>query len=298
MDPVNQALAKNRTADEAIAIDNFSVAYRTPTGPVSAVKNVSFALKQSESLAIVGESGSGKTTLATGIAGLLPWDVADIGYDAARIAGRAIDLHSSRSVVPVRHDGVSMIFQDAMTSLDPVASVAHQFRTVLSARGGMRRAAIRTETMDWIEHVGIHEPQRVMKLRSYEMSGGMRQRIMIALALCSRPKVLLSDEPTSALDASVSRRIMDLVLKLTQELGTALIIITHDVDLARTYTDRTLVLYRGEVQDLCLTSELLSPERSDYTRALMACVPRLGDHDADLLPTLVIDSDGVRSVVR
>jgi ABC-type dipeptide/oligopeptide/nickel transport system ATPase component len=285
-------------ADEAIAIENFSVAYHSPAGPVEAVSDVSFSLRRSERLAIVGESGSGKTSLATGIAGLLPWDTADISYTAARVAGRPVAMHATKSVVPKRHDGVSMIFQDAMTSLDPVASVGHQFRTVLSGRGGMRRAEIRAESIDWIERVGIHEPERVMKLRSYEMSGGMRQRIMIALALCSRPKALLADEPTSALDASVSRRIMDLILALTDEMGTALIIITHDVDLARAYTDRTLVIHRGRVMDLCATSELASPERSEYTRALMDCVPRLGDHGVDLLPTLVVDGSSVRSVIR
>ncbi len=273
-----------------MAIDRMSVCYVTDDGTVPAVSDVSFRLSTSERLAIVGESGSGKSTLALALAGLLPRHVAEISCESARIGGRPVDLRADKSVIPRRREGVSMIFQDAMTSLDPVASISHQFRTVLKAGSGLGRAEARRAALNWTEKVGIHEPERVLRLRPYELSGGMRQRVMIALALCSAPKALIADEPTSALDASVSRKVMDLVLGLTQELGTALIMITHDVDLAREYTDRTLVLYRGEVQDLCATAELMSPERSSYTQALMRCVPRLGDHALDVLPTLTTSS--------
>ncbi|MFB9620031.1 ABC-type dipeptide/oligopeptide/nickel transport system ATPase component [Brooklawnia cerclae] len=255
--------------------------------PIPAVHGISFSLAPSERLAIVGESGSGKSTLATAVAGLIPWYVAEITCESARIGGVPVEMRAGRDVIPRRRKGVSMIFQDAMTSLDPVASIAHQFRTVLPAGHGTTRAQVRRTTLEWLAKVGIHEPDRVVKLHPHELSGGMRQRVMIALALCSAPKALIADEPTSALDASLSRRIMDLILELTEELGTALIIITHDVDLARTYTDRTLVLSHGEMQDLCATSELSSPERSAYTRALMRCVPRITDYDLDTLPTLM-----------
>ncbi|WP_185276210.1 ATP-binding cassette domain-containing protein [Leifsonia shinshuensis] len=279
-------LPQQRTADEAIAVERFAVAYRTDAGLVPAVSDVSFALRRSERLAIVGESGSGKTTLAMAIAGLLSHDTAQIDYRMARVAGTPVDMRASSSVIPVRHEGVSMIFQDAMTSLDPVATIGHQFRSVLGAHGGSRRSRIRSESLQWIERVGIPNPQRVLKLRPYELSGGMRQRVMIALALCSDPAVLIADEPTSALDVVVSRRIMDLVLTLAVELGTAVIVITHDIDLARKYTDRMLVLYQGEVQDLCDTAGLAEEEHSPYTRALLDCVPRLHDHDRESLPTL------------
>lgn len=281
--------------DEAIAVNNLTVAYRTESGLAPAISDVSFNLSASQRLAVVGESGSGKTTLATAIAGLLSAHEAEISCAGARISGQAVDMSPSRSVIPVRRPGVSMIFQDAMTSLDPVASVAHQFRTVLDGKRRSRRKIL-AEAQEWIERVGIHDPARVMKLRSYEMSGGMRQRIMIALALCKEPAVLIADEPTSALDASVSRRIMDLILSLTKELGTALIIITHDVDLALSYTDKTLVAYRGQVMDLCATEDLLSQDRSRYTKSLMRCVPRLNSYDMDLLPTLVDDAGAVGSV--
>ncbi len=279
----------NTPADlsEALAIEGFSVAYRSGAELVPAVREVSFSLRRSERLAIVGESGSGKTTLAMAIAGLLPHDSARIEYSAARIAGRDVDMSATRSIVPVRHEGISMIFQDAMTSLDPVASIAHQFRTVLARTAGMGRRRIRQESSEWLERVGINQPERVLGLHPYELSGGMRQRVMIALALCSSPAVLIADEPTSALDVIVSQRIMNLILSLTAELGTAVVAITHDIELAAKYMDRALVLYAGRVQDICPTDELGSASRSDYTRALMECVPRLEDYDRDYLPTLV-----------
>jgi peptide/nickel transport system ATP-binding protein len=274
-----------QSSDEAIAVESFAVSYRTEFGLIPAVSDVSFALKRSERLAVVGESGSGKTTLAMAIAGLLPRETAQVSYDVARVAGQIVDMSASRSVIPVRHEGISMIFQDAMTSLDPVATIAHQFRSVLGTRG-LRRQQVRAESIEWIEKVGIPNPERVLKLHPYELSGGMRQRVMIALAMCSKPAVLIADEPTSALDIVVSRRIMDLVLSLAVELGTAVIVITHDIDLARKYTDRMLVLYNGEVQDLCSTDSLTSAERSPYTRALLDCVPRLEDYAKESLPTL------------
>lgn len=263
-----------------------NVSYRTPEGLVPAVSDVSFSLTKGERLAIVGESGSGKSTLATGLVGLLPADLVEVECGSARIAGQDVDLTPSTSVLPTRHDGVSMIFQDAMTSLDPVATISHQFRTVLETAGLQGRKNIREEAASWIARVGIDRPERVLKLRPYELSGGMRQRVMIALALCSEPQVLVADEPTSALDASVSVAVMNLLLNLTTELGTTLMMITHDIELARRYTDKTMVLYKGEVQDFCPTDELSSAERASYTRALIACVPRLEDHDLPTLDTL------------
>lgn len=280
---------ERRDSEEALAINSFSVSYWVEGELVPAVSNVSFTLQRSERMAIVGESGSGKTTLATAIAGLFPAETAYIECQTARIANQDADFSASGAVIPSSREGVSMIFQDAMTSLDPVASVAHQFFAVLTAQKHMSRGAARKEATEWLDRVGIPNPRRVLKLRPYELSGGMRQRVMIALALCSRPAVLIADEPTSALDVAVSQRIMALMLELTAELRTAIIAITHDIDLARQYTDRTLVLSDGEVQDICDTHELASPKRSEYTRALLKCVPRLHDYTKEWLPTLVLD---------
>lgn len=288
-DTEHAALVAARGA-EAVAVENFSVRYRTDAGPVTAVDGITFALSPGETMAVVGESGSGKTTFATALAGLIPASVAEVTCDRAAIGGVEIDVSTSGNLVPVRREGVSMVFQDAMTSLDPVATIGHQFRTVLGGRGPdgerLSRAEIRKRAIEWTTKVGIHDPERVLRLRPYELSGGMRQRVMVALGLCSRPRVLIADEPTSALDASVSRTIMDLVMELTAELGTALIVITHDIDLARAYTDRTLVLYRGVMQDNVATGDLGSEKLSPYTRALIRCVPRMEDRNRARLATL------------
>jgi len=278
--------------DEAIAVRDFSISYRVDGELVPAVSDVTFSLSRSERLAVVGESGSGKTTLATAIAGLLPHGVAHVEYADARIAGRDVDLRVGHRVIPISQLGVSMIFQDAMTSLDPVASIGHQFRTVLASGERRSRRDVRGEAAHWIDRVGIPRPERVLGLRPYELSGGMRQRVMIALAMCSKPAVLIADEPTSALDVAVSQRIMSLILELTAELGTAVIAITHDIDLAQRYLDRTLVLHQGIVQDFCATDGLSAPERSAYTRALVKCVPRLRDFDRTSLPTLAATMRG------
>ncbi|MCI1673681.1 MAG: ABC transporter ATP-binding protein [Bifidobacterium tibiigranuli] len=269
----------------ALSVRDFSVFYRTDHGPVAGVQHVGFDLGMGQRLAVVGESGSGKTTLAMALAGLLPGETADIEYEQAEIAGSQVKARRKPGVLPRKTPGVSMVFQDAMTSLDPVATIGHQFNTVLPSRKEKKDEG-RSLAVEWIAKVGIPEPERVLKLRPYELSGGMRQRIMIALALCGSPQVLIADEPTSALDASVSRTIMDLMTDLCTDLGSALIIITHDIALARHYTDKTLVLYRGAVQDLCNSDELESSERSSYTRALVRCVPRLSQCNLDYLPTL------------
>lgn len=281
------------TAEEqpaAVEVEGLNVSYRTPDGVVPAISEITFSLQKGERLAIVGESGSGKSTFATALVGLLPYGTAEVEFSRAEIAGREVDLTPHDSMLPVRHEGVSMIFQDAMTSLDPVATIGHQFRAVLEESGLKGRSRIRNEAAEWIDRVGIDRPERVLKLRPYELSGGMRQRVMIALALCSKPQLLVADEPTSALDASVSVSIMELLLDLTNELGTALMMITHDIELARKYTDKTLVLYKGRVQDLCRTEDLEASDRSEYTQALIACVPRLGDHDLPQLDTLATAS--------
>lgn len=269
----------------AISIHDFDVDYYTEKGVFPALRDVSFDLTPGERLAVVGESGSGKSTLAFALTGMLPADQAAVSWSEAQIAGRPVDMRPSRLPIPVRRAGVSMIFQDAMTSLDPVATIGHQFRTVMVGAGVSKRD-IRAQAIAWIGKVGIPSPERVLKLHPYELSGGMRQRVMIALALCNRPRLLLADEPTSALDATVSRVVMQLLLDLTDQLGTALIIITHDIDLARAFTDKVLVLFRGEVADYCRTDRLGSEERSAYTRALIRCVPRLQDHARAELPTL------------
>ena len=281
-----RAAAADPQADPVLLrVEDLTVTYGSGEGAHVAVRGASFALRRGERVAVVGESGSGKTTMGLAVAGLLTAPTAVTSAAEIVFAGRLLERGPARKV-PVRTPGLSMVFQDAMTSLDPVASIGSQFAAVLRGVERLSRRAARGRAAEWLVRVGLTDTARVLKLRPYELSGGMRQRVMVALAMCGRPELLVADEPTSALDASVSRDVMDLLVRMTEEEGASLLIITHDIELCRQYTDRMIVLYRGEIVDDCTTERIEQEARSPYTRALLSCVPTLDDADLERLPTL------------
>jgi peptide/nickel transport system ATP-binding protein len=179
-----------------------------------------------------------------------------------------------------------MVFQDAMTSLDSVWSIGSQLTAVLSAGRRRSRGEIAELSRQWLHRVGLTDTERVLKAKPYELSGGMRQRVMIALALCSEPSLLVADEPTSALDASLARTTMELLLELTSTVGTSLLIVSHDMDLCAEFADRVLVMHRGRMVDQAPADALDAPERHPYTRGLLECIPTLDKARLDHLPTL------------
>ncbi|MCI2422619.1 ABC transporter ATP-binding protein [Saccharopolyspora sp. K220] len=254
-------------------------------GESAAVKAASFDVRRGERVAVVGESGSGKTTMALAVAGLLTAGSAQITTEEIVFAGKQLKRERPRKV-PFRTPGLSMVFQDAMTSLDPVASIGSQFRSVLRGVRKISRREAGERAAEWLARVGMADTGRVMNLRPYELSGGMRQRVMVALAMCGRPQLLIADEPTSALDASVSRDVMDLMVEMTDQEGASLLIVTHDIELCRQYADRMIVMYRGEIVDICHTERIEQEATHPYTRALLACVPTLNSVGLDRLPTL------------
>ncbi|OLT10403.1 hypothetical protein BJF78_28900 [Pseudonocardia sp. CNS-139] len=268
-----------------LRVADLTVTYGTGEDAHVAVRGASFALRRGERVAVVGESGSGKTTMGLAIAGLLTAPTAVTSAAELVFDGRALERGPARTV-PVRTPGLSMVFQDAMTSLDPVATVGSQFAAVLRGAARLSNKAARERAAEWLVRVGLTDTARVLHARPYELSGGMRQRVMVALAMCGSPRLLIADEPTSALDASVSRDVMDLLTRMTQEEGASLLIITHDIELCRIYTDRMIVLYRGEVVDVCATAHVEQEATSPYTKALLSCVPTLEAADLDRLPTL------------
>jgi peptide/nickel transport system ATP-binding protein len=179
-----------------------------------------------------------------------------------------------------------MVFQDAMTSLDPVWTIAQQLKSVLSANGSRSRREIADRSHEWLRRVGLPEGDRILRSRPYELSGGMRQRVMLALALCGNPKLLIADEPTSALDASLSRDMMELLVELVRDLGTSLLIVSHDIQLCTEYSDRMLVMYGGRIVEEGPSSSLARDARHPYTMGLLRCVPTLESATLDELPTL------------
>jgi ABC-type dipeptide/oligopeptide/nickel transport system ATPase component len=195
-------------------------------------------------------------------------------------------VRTDRSRVPRRTPGISMMFQDAMTSLDPVWTIGSQLRAVLRAGGKLTRKEQHERAREWLVRVGLSDTARVMKARPYELSGGMRQRAMLALALAGNPKLLIADEPTSALDASLSREAMELLVELTDDFGASLLIVSHDIHLCQDYANRTMVMYGGQIVEHGASGTLAETATHPYTIGLLRCIPTLESVDLDELPTL------------
>lgn len=266
-------------------VERLSVHYGTGTSPFAAVRDVNFQIAQGERVALVGESGSGKTTLGLAVAGFLTQPGVEITVDRLEFAGQPI-TRRDQARMPVRTPGIAMVFQDAMTSLDPVWTIGSQLGAVIRATEKLPRSQVRERCRHWLDRVGIDDVDRVMKNRPYELSGGMRQRAMMALALCGQPRLLIADEPTSALDASLSRNTMDLLLELTQDFGASLLVISHDIRLCQEYSDTTMVMYHGEVVETGPSATLAQTATHPYTIGLLSCIPTLESAALDELPTL------------
>jgi len=265
-----------------LEIDDLRVSFPTPKGRVEVVKGLSFTLGR-ERLGIVGESGSGKSMTGRAILRLIrpPGRVS-----AARLTFDGIDLaaQSERQMRKLRGARISMIMQDPKFSLNPVMTIGAQIGEALRVHENLPRQAVRARVIEMLDAVRIHDPERVARLYPHEVSGGMGQRVMIAMMLIPRPDLLIADEPTSALDVSVQAQVLDLIDELIRDNGMGLILISHDLALVARYCDRILVMNAGEVVEECRAAEL-AQARHPYTRGLIAAVPRMGE-TRDQLPVL------------
>ena len=242
-------------------------------GSFQAVRNVGFDIARGEILGIVGESGAGKSTVGAAITGLLQ----PPGYISAgeiRLAGDIIDARNVRAMQALRGKRISTIFQDPLTSLNPLFTIERQLVDTIRTHRPMSRAAARAEAVRQLETVGIPEPERRVKNWPHEFSGGMRQRAVIALALCSQPELIIADEPTTALDVSVQAQILELIRTLARERQVAVMLITHDMGAIAQVSDRVAVMRSGEIVELDETETVLSQPRHEYSRALISVVPR------------------------
>jgi peptide/nickel transport system ATP-binding protein len=283
LDPDTGPLALAAPAS-ALVVEGLSVIYGSGPGEVRAVNDVGFRIAPGERVALVGESGSGKTTLGLAIAGFLTQPGVRMEAERVEFEGRPLARHTGGRL-PVRTPGLSMMFQDAMTSLDPVWTIGSQIAAVIRAQEKLSRAEVRDRCREWLHRVGIHDVDRVLKNRPYELSGGMRQRAMLAIALCGKPRLLIADEPTSALDASLSRNTMDLLLELTEDAGASLLIISHDILLCQDYADTTMVMRHGDIVEIGPSSTLATSAVHPYTIGLLRCIPTLESAGLDELPT-------------
>ena len=281
-----EAAAQHMSASRPLLeVDGLNVSYGPPGHAYAAVRDVSFKIEAGQRLALVGESGSGKTSLALAVAGFLRGSMADVV--ARRLAFEGIDLRSEgRSRLPRKIPGVTMVFQDAMTSLDPLWTVGSQLGVVVRQNEKLSRRQTVSSVRHWLGRVGLKDFDRIVNARPYQLSGGMRQRVMLAIAIASRPRLLIADEPTSALDACVAREVMELMMVLTEEASASLLMVSHDLHLCREYADRIMVMLHGRLVEQVAAAQIEGCAQHAYTRGLLRCIPTLDSHDRAFLPTI------------
>ena len=264
-----------------LELHNLSVRFRTENGTVDAVKNVSFSMKEGDSLAIVGESGSGKSVTALSLTRLVPSPPAEYAGGKILFRGRDILKMPPGKIRLIRGGGIAYVFQEPATSLNPVYSIRSQIAEGIH----LHRPDVTdvdAEIVKWLGAVGIVDPEKRMHDYPHQLSGGMQQRAMIAMALSCRPKLLVADEPTTALDVTIQAQILAELRRLRGEFGMSLILITHNFAIIRGLCERVAVMLRGEIVEYGDTESLLKNPQHPYTKALIACVPRLGGKQARL----------------
>ena len=262
-----------------LEVRNLSVLFHTPEGTVRAVDRLSFSLGPRETLGVVGESGSGKSVTALAIMRLLPSPPAEVRSDGIIFDGVDISSLPPSQMRDIRGDGIAMVFQDPMSSLNPSLTVGWQIAETVQRHHGLSRAAARRKAVDLLGMVGIAAPEKRVDDYPHQFSGGMRQRVMIAMAISCEPKLLIADEPTTALDVTVQAQILELITRLQEELGMAMILITHDLGVVADMADTINVMYAGRVMETSAAAELFARPSHPYTRGLLASIPRV---DGDL----------------
>jgi peptide/nickel transport system ATP-binding protein len=262
--------------EAALVVENLSTYFYTRQGIVKAVNDVTFTLDRGEVLAIVGESGCGKSITALSLMRLVPEPPGRIVSGSVRLDGTDLMKLDEPAMRQIRGNDISMIFQEPMTSLNPVMTIGRQIAEALILHQNMSRAAALTRAEEMLALVRIPEPAQRAREYPHQLSGGMRQRAMIAMALACNPKILIADEPTTALDVTIQAQILDLIVELQRRLGTAVILITHDLGVVAETARRVIVMYAGRKVEEAPVEELFARPLHPYTRGLMASIPRLG----------------------
>ena len=264
-----------------LEVSNLKVRFETADGEVNAVNNVNFSLDEGRILAIVGESGSGKSQTVFAMTGLLDHNGNATG--SVKFQGEEILNLSNKELNKIRAEKIAMIFQDPMTSLNPYVRVSDQMTEVLVHHQGLSKSDALKQSISMLDAVRIPDASNRIRMYPHEFSGGMRQRVMIAMSLLCRPKLLIADEPTTALDVTVQAQIMQLLADLQKDFGMSIILITHDLGVVAGNSDDMLVMYGGEIMEIGKTESLYSKPTHPYTQGLMSAVPRLNDSEERLI---------------
>jgi peptide/nickel transport system ATP-binding protein len=258
-----------------LEVENLQTHFRTPDGVNRAVDGVSFEVAEGETLAVVGESGCGKSVTASSILRLVPEPPGRLA-GAIRFQGTDLLKLDESAMRKIRGNDISMIFQEPMTSLNPVLSIGRQLGETLRLHDGLDREAALARAAEMLNLVGISEPRRRLREYPHQLSGGMRQRVMIAMALACNPKLLIADEPTTALDVTIQAQILDLMRDLKRRVGAAIILITHDLGVVAEVAERVMVMYAGRKVEEAPVRQLFRNPRHPYTQGLLGAVPKLG----------------------
>ena len=272
--------------DRILDVKNLKVSFKTFFGEVEAVRNISFHVNKKETVAIVGESGCGKSVTANSIMQLLPMPPAFFKGGEILFNGDNLLNKSEKEMQAIRGNQISMIFQDPMTSLNPTMKIGDQIIEGLVKHQHLRKEEGRKKAIEMLNLVAVPHPEQRINQYPHEFSGGMRQRVMIALAMVCSPKLLIADEPTTALDVTVQAQILDLMKKIQDRLGMSIILITHDLGVVADMSDRVVIMYAGQILEEGRVDEIFKAPNHPYTRKLLASVPRLNMKKEDPLHSI------------
>ncbi|MDA0595544.1 MAG: ABC transporter ATP-binding protein [Chloroflexi bacterium] len=271
----NDAAASADSASTILEVKNLSTQFRTRAGLVKAVDDVSFSVKEREVLAIVGESGCGKSVTALSVMGLIPTPPGEIVGGEIMFGGKDLLQASDDEMQEIRGGQMGMIFQEPMTSLNPVMTIGKQVAEPLRIHLGLSKAAARVRAGELLSLVGLPDPLEKLDDYPHQMSGGQRQRVMIAMAMSCEPKLLIADEATTALDVTVQAQVLELLIRVAEEFGTALIIITHNLGIVARYAHRVNVMYAGKIRESGTAADVYKNPGHPYTAGLLSSVPSL-----------------------
>jgi len=275
-------------------VRNLSVNFTSDETEVEAVKGVSFSMNRGDTVALVGESGSGKTVSALSIMRLLPYPAASHPSGEVFFKGRDVLKLPLSDMQKLRGRDIGMIFQEPMSSLNPVHRVEKQIGEVLKVHHGMSDTKARVRVLELMDKVGIPDPETRLNAYPHQLSGGQRQRVMIAMALANEPDLLIADEPTTALDVTIQAQILELLQRLKKELGMALLRITHDLTVVRKMAERVCVMNHGEIVEAAETEKLFTEPQHAYTRHLLAAEPKGEPPASDNTAPVIIRTDNLR----